>query len=194
MRHLTTLVFLLLSVVSVVRADLTCLGWAAFSPIVGLICFFEPKVYKEAEKVVVEEVTSAAKSLEAVAKFDITHNPIAVTYNYGQIASTQGIGAVNNFLGTIARDEANVTIGFAKETVNQVVQLYDLTHWQDVSYCLMRGATKLAVASAKKRRRSNVPSAADVGKMAAGCVYTKLTKPPVFNITGESAPSCAFDP
>ena len=168
-----------------VKADLSCLEWVPISPIVGLICHFAPKTYNAAEEATVKAVEDAATSVKALAKFDLTHNPATLTYNYIETTANNGSAAANAALGASLKDYSDVTIGFGKESVNQGVQIYNLLDWSDVSLCLVSGAAKLPSLVPTQQRRRAAPIAG-LEVMAKGCLKDKLNKPLPFDIKGQS--------
>ena len=186
--HLLSLTVVALSVTTV-HADLVCLGWGLISPIVGLICHFKPDAFHAAENATVTAVEEAVDSAKHLVEFDLTHNPVAITYNFVNTASTQGLTQGVQGVTNSIHDFQNVTIGFAKGSANQVVQLYELAYWGDVSFCLVRRAGQLvSQAKHKSRKRARVPSTDDAMNVARTCIsdkLKKLSKPAVFNITGE---------
>ncbi|KAI9808541.1 MAG: hypothetical protein M1825_003690 [Sarcosagium campestre] len=135
---------------SLLGPGFACLGWGLISPVVGLFCYFstgsdeekavEQKVLDAAENIAVK----AATDIKDVVKFDLTHNPGFVAYNYVRTLDQDGITAANAGLRKTGKDFIDVTIGFTKESVNQGVQLYDLAEWSDVSLCLIGGVAELA--------------------------------------------------
>lgn len=185
--------FLLLVVtlrVVAVQADLTCLGWGLLSPIVGLFCHFEPETFQAAENNTVAAVEEAVQSAKNLVQFDLTHNPAVVTYNFLDQTSHGGLAQGGTYLHNVSKDFGDITIGFGKDSANQVLQIYELTYWNDVSFCLIRGAGRL-VTQAKRRlgKRAGVPSTNDAVSMAQSCVSDKLKKiahPAVFHINGQN--------
>ena len=182
-------IFMLTISVITVQADLTCLEWALISPIVGIFCHFEPEYFQEAENNTVTAVEDVVQSAENLVKFDLTHNPAVVTYNFLEKTNQGGLAQGGSYLESVGRDFGDVTIGFGKETANQIVSIYELTYWNDVSMCLISGAGRLAI-QAKRRmgKRAGVPSANEAVSMAQNCVSDKLkliAKPAVFQINGK---------
>ena len=186
--YLSLLLLLTLSVVTI-RADLTCLGWGLISPVVGLICHFQSNTFHAIENNTVAAVESAVQSTKNLVEFDLSHNPANVTYNFLSTTSQGGIGQGGQYLTNITKDYADVTIGFGEESTNQIVQIYDLTHWNDVSFCLISGAGRLVTQRLHiSRKRAGLPSSVVAVKMAQGCISDKLkqlAKPAVFNITSQ---------
>lgn len=185
--------FLLLVVtlyIVTVEADLTCLGWGLISPIVGLFCHFEPETFQAAENNTVAAVEEAVQSAKNLAQFDLTHNPAVVTYNFLDQASHGGLAQGGTYLHNVSKDFGDVTIGFGKDSANLILQIYELTYWNDVSFCLIRGAGRL-VTQAKQslRKRAGIPSTNDAVTMAQSCISEKLKKfahPAVFHIDGQN--------
>ena len=175
--------------VMTIRADLICLGWGLINPVVGLICHFQSETFHAAEKATVAAVDEAVQSAKDLVEFDLTHNPAVVTYNFLTKTSQGGLGQGRHFLLNLTTDYQDVTFGFAKESANQMVQIYDLTHWSDVSFCLITGAGRLATqAMQTSRKRAGMTSGINAAAMAKGCVSDKLkqlSKPAVFNITSQ---------
>ena len=171
-----------------VQADLTCLEWGLISPIVGIFCHFEPEYFQEAENNTVAAVEDVVQSAENLVKFDITHNPVAVTYNFLEATNQGGLPEGVGYLQGVGKDFGDVTIGFGKETANQIVNIYELTYWNDVSMCLISGAGRLALDSKRRMgKRAGVPSANEAVSMAQSCISDKLkliAKPAVFQISG----------
>lgn len=171
------------------QADLVCLGWSLISPVVGLICHFRPEAFHAAENATVSAVHEAVESAKDLVEFDLTHNPASVTYNFLAQTNQGGLAQGSQYIKNITTDYQDVTIGFAKGSANQIVQIYDLTRWNDVSFCLIRGAGRLATqAKRRSRKRAGVPSGGNAVAMAQNCVSNKLkqlSKPAVFTITGQ---------
>ena len=195
---LYALVFLALSI-SVARADLACLAWDIFVPIIGLVCHFQPNVYDAASDATIKSVEEAATRLKDLVKFDLVPIPAVVTYNYAESTDEFGFGPANNYIGNVAKDFGDVTIGFGKESANQLIQLYDVTHWNEVSSCLMKGAAQVVSglhANGSKRAqtfslssdqdlRSRILAAAPgVRNLAARCLNAELSRGLAFNVTG----------
>lgn len=182
------LFWIVTSWVVVTKADLVCLGWDLISPTVGLLCHFQSETSHSGEKATVAAVGAAVESAKDVVKFDLTHNPATVTYNFFSATSQGGIRQGGQVIADAAKDYEGVTIGFAKESANQLVQLYDLTHWNDVSNCLITGAARLASqALVTARKRAGVPSTDKALVMAHSCIsdkFKQISKPALFNITG----------
>ncbi|KAI4273516.1 MAG: hypothetical protein LQ337_004567 [Flavoplaca oasis] len=182
----------LLVAVSFVRSelDLACLKWSWFSPAYSLICHFAPKKLGEAESATVSAAKEAIQSVKTLGEFDLTHNPIAITYNAIEAGRNGGPGASLQSLESDIGDFAKVSIGFLKGSANQLapaVQLYDATHWNDVAFCLIKGAGRLALqAKRKSRKRAGLPAGGDARTMAEACFsakFNQIAKPPRFNVT-----------
>ena len=185
--RLSTFLTLMLTIVSV-KADLTCLAWDVFVPIIGLVCHFKPKVYKAADAATVKGVEDAAASIKDLVKFDLTHNPAAVIYDFTSLTLRKGPAGSFTLAETEIMATYNLTVGFAKETSNQVVQLYELSQWNQISFCLMMGAAQLLTSPTNKLpvgRRAGLPATSDVQTMASNCLQNEVTKHMKFNITGK---------
>ena len=187
---LLLLLIITLRVVNV-QADLTCLGWGLISPIVGLFCHFSaPETFHAAENHTVAAVEEAVQDAKSLVHFDLTHNPIAITYNFLDQTSHGGFGQGRAYLANVTRDFGDVTIGFGKESANQVVQIFELAFWDDVSFCLIKGAGRLTTQARRRLgKRAGVVSASDAVSMAQSCVSDKLKKianPAVFHINGQN--------
>lgn len=144
-------IFVLLYTIAVVQADLTCLEWGLISPVVGLFCHFEPTYFKTAEDKTATVVEEAVESVKDLVKFDLTHNPAAVTYNFIEETEQGGIKKGSQYLNNVTQDFENVAIGFGKETSNQVLTILKYTYWNDLSLCLIKGATDLALNSQRRK-------------------------------------------
>ncbi|KAL8832883.1 MAG: hypothetical protein Q9170_004703 [Blastenia crenularia] len=172
---------------STAQAELVCLGWGLISPIFGLVCHFKPNVFHAAENNTLAAVNETIHKAEALLQFDLSIHPAYVAYNFYSHTSQGGLAEGVDGLTNTTSQVGKVTIGFAKESANQLVQLYDLTHWRDVSYCLIRGAGHLATQAVQTaRKRAGVPSEGDAVRMAQSSVSEKLkrlAKPAVFKIT-----------
>lgn len=122
------------------NAEIACLTIAWWSPIAGLICALSPAAHSAidtaAEKVV-EEVKTTISQAENAADFSLNYNPITLTYNFIDTASREGIAAANSQLGQEARNISQVSIGFTKETVSQVMTVVQLTKLQNIAYCVV---------------------------------------------------------
>ncbi|KAL9600218.1 MAG: hypothetical protein Q9219_003361 [cf. Caloplaca sp. 3 TL-2023] len=178
--------------VATAQAELICLGWGLINPIVGLVCHFKPdafhKAQNKAQDASVAAVEAAAQSVKHLVQFDLTHNPAYITYNFLSQTRQGGIDQGLQALHNSTRDIAEVTVGFSKETGNQVIKIFEVAYWHDISFCLIRGASQLAKETATGRKRAGVPAAADAAKMAQGCLSEKLkvlAAPPTFNVTGQ---------
>ena len=181
--------YLFFLLIVTVRADLTCLGWGLISPIVGLFCHFEPKAFQAAENNTVAAVEEAVQSAKDLVQFDLTHNPATVTYNFLDQTSQGGLAQGGRYLQNVTTDFRDVTIGFGKESANQIMQIYELTYWNDLSFCIITGAGHLVTqAKRRKGKRAGLPSADAAVSMAHRCVSDKLkriAKPAVFTINGQ---------
>ncbi len=141
--HLS-IVFLITYAVVAVHADLTCLGWPLLSPIVGLICHFEPTFFQAAESHGTAVVKEAVKSVKTLVKFDLTHNPAVVTYNFIEETENGGVRQGGQYLKNITNDYENVVIGFGKQTSNLLVTVLESNRWNGVSMCYINSAASLA--------------------------------------------------
>ena len=140
-----SIVFIVTCTVVAVHADLTCLRWGLISPIVGLFCHFEPTYYHAAESHGTAVVKEAAERVENLVKFDLTHNPAVVTYNFIEQTAKGGIGQGGQYLKNVTTDYEDVTIGFGKETSNGMISILETTYWNDLSMCFIAGAASLAI-------------------------------------------------
>lgn len=176
----------------------SCLGWGLISPAVGIFCYFTTgsEEEKAAEKKVLDAAENlalaAASDLKALVKFDLTHNPGTVAFNYVRTASQDGISAANAGLRKTGKDFIDVTVGFTKETANQGIQLYNLLEWQDVNLCIISGVTNLTTqlpqTSRKIRRAPQSLNQQDASDLATKCIkekFKKITGPPTFNLTSK---------
>ena len=183
-----TVFFLTFGIIPV-QADLTCLGWGLISPIVGLFCHFEPEYFQKAENDTVAAVEDAVQSTENLVKFDLTHNPAVVTYDFFEKTGKGGVGQGAQYLKNVSKDFGDVTIGFGKDTANQLLTVVELSYWNDISMCLITGAGGL-VTQAKRRglgKRAIIPSVDDAVSMANGCMsqkFKQLASPAMFHING----------
>lgn len=143
--HFSIVFIIIIYIVVVVHADLTCLGWGLISPIVGLFCHFEPTYFHAAESHGTAVVKDAVESVENLVKFDLTHNPAVVTYNFIEQTEKGGIGQGSQYLKNITNDYENVMIGFGKEASNQMISILESTYWNDLSMCFITGASSLAI-------------------------------------------------
>lgn len=180
--------FLILGLSTVsIRGDLVCLGWGLINPIVGLICHFQSDTFHVVENATLAAVDEAVQSAKHLAQFDLTHSPVSVTYNFLAQTKQGGLGQGGQSLANATKDFQEVTVGFAKESANQVVQIYDLSHWNDISFCLISGAGRLVTQAAQTaRKRAGAPSASNIRGMAQGCVSKKLkqiARPAIFKTT-----------
>lgn len=135
-----------------VQADLTCLRWGLISPVIGLFCHFEPTYFHAAENRTTVVVKEAVEDVENLVKFDLTHNPAVVAYNFIDQTNKGGLGQGGQYLGNVTQDFENVAIGFGKQTVNSILTIVELTYWDDLSLCLITGAAGLALRSQQKQR------------------------------------------
>lgn len=145
-----SIVFIITYIVAAVHADLTCLGWSIISPIMGLFCHFEPQYFEAAENRTATAVEEAVQDVGDLVKFDLTHNPAVITYNFIEETEKGGIGQGGQYLKNVTNDYGNVMIGFGKETTNQLITLLEVTHWNDLSTCLIIGGAGLAVHAQKQ--------------------------------------------
>ena len=197
---LYALVFLALSI-SVARADLACLAWDIFVPIIGLVCHFQPKVYDAVSDATIKSVEEAVTRLKDLVKFELVHKSAVVRFNYAKSTDELGFGPPNNYVGNVAKDFGDVTIGFGKEGANQLIQLYDVTHWNEVSFCLMMGAAQVVTGlSTNGRERAQtfslsneqdfasriLAAAPDIRELATRCINDKVSHGLAFNVTGTS--------
>lgn len=144
------IIFVITHAVIAVQADLSCLGWGLISPAVGIFCFFEPTYFQAAENKTVTAVEEAVQSAEDLVKFDLTHNPAVVTYNFIEQTNQGGVRQGGQYLKDIGQDYEDVAIGFGKETSNQILTIMELVYWNDLSLCLISGAASLALHSQKR--------------------------------------------
>lgn len=203
--HIST-VFLSTCVITTVYADLTCLEWGLISPIVGLFCYFEPQTYKAVENRTVAAVEEAIQDTEALVKFDLTHNPAVVAYNFLDQTNQGGVGQGGQYLKNVTNDFEDVVIGFGKETTNQIITLMEFSYWNDLSTCLITGAASLAIHAQKRMKKriglhgttsrakaytmnaGNMISDTDALSMAHECLskkFQQLANPLKFHINGE---------
>ncbi|KAL8853063.1 MAG: hypothetical protein Q9221_002093 [Calogaya cf. arnoldii] len=197
--HLFVPLILAFGVVTIqAESKLVCLGWGLTSPALGLWCHFSPKSFNKAEAEAVgavdDAVKSVAKSTKDLVKFDLTHNPVTVTYNFLHATSEGGLSQGLESIAKSNQDFKDLTIGFEKESANQAVAIFNLAKfvqvvsrpiWQDVAFCLIavagRSATK---AGLPLRKRAALPSATDAVKISQACIdgqFKSVAKP--FNIT-----------
>lgn len=146
-------VFVITCAVAAVQADLSCLSWGLISPVVGLFCYFEPTYFTAAANRTVAAVGEAVQSAENLVKFDLTHNPAVVAYNFIDQTNKGGIGQGGQYLENITQDFEDVAIGFGKETSNEIITILELTYWNDLSLCLISGAIGLALHSQKRIKK-----------------------------------------
>lgn len=147
-----SIVLALAYAIVVVRADLTCLEYGLISPIVGLFCHFEPDYFHAAENSTAVVVEEAVESVKNLVKFDLTHNPAVVAYNFIDKTNKGGAGQGGQYLGKVTQDFEDVAIGFGEQSVNSVVTIVELAYWNDLSICLISGAAGLALRSQQKQR------------------------------------------
>ncbi|KAL8964210.1 MAG: hypothetical protein Q9183_004615 [Haloplaca sp. 2 TL-2023] len=195
---------LVFGVVSI-QAELRCLGWGLINPVVGVICHFKPKAFESAYSTVatdveavkdssINAVESAVQSVKDLVKFDLTHNPAYVAYNFLSTTNEEGIAAGGQTVEQAIQDFGHVTIGLGRESYNQVeqleevakmvapVQILALEAWDDVSLCIIKGAASLARQSLRtSRKRATEPAQNDAVTMAQKCLLP--SKPYRFNIT-----------
>ncbi|KAL8997831.1 MAG: hypothetical protein Q9169_003004 [Polycauliona sp. 2 TL-2023] len=195
MKRLSVIILFLSASVVQSELDLVCLGGSLFSPIIGLICHFAPAKVQQAKDATISAAEEALQSGENLAKFDLTHNPIAITYSAIEAAKAGGPMAGLQSVGSDAKDFGEVSIGFLKGSANQVeglakqgLQIYDATHWNDAVFCLIKGAAQLAIQPQRKpRKRAGAPAARSTAPdVAKACISEKLQQianPPSFGIT-----------
>lgn len=189
-------VILVASAIGSAYADLTCLGWGFVVTILGVICHFKPDLFHDNEQKVIESVESGVQEVIDDAKdlveFDLTHNPVAVTFDYVSTAINNSTAAANHQVLDVAKDYGKATVGFTKGSVNQAYTIYNLLDWRDLSYCLLRGGVDLArKADTQSKRRGLQKRLPSISKEAAAsmanqCLSNKFSKPAVFNITGQT--------
>ncbi len=172
-----------------VKADLTCLGWGLISPIVGLFCHFEPEYFQKAENDTVAAVEDAIQSTENLVQFDLTHNPAVVAYDFFEETSIGGLGQGGKYLQNVSKDFGDLTIGFGKDTANQLVTIMELSYWNDLSMCLITGAAGLVTQSKRRRlgKRASMPTVDDAVSMSNRCIsqkFKQLASPATFHING----------
>ncbi|KAL8866216.1 MAG: hypothetical protein Q9198_008986, partial [Flavoplaca austrocitrina] len=195
-----------MSVVSIqAESDLVCLGQGLISPVWGLICHFKPKTLENAKDKTVAAVEGAVHSAKDLLLFDLTHNPIAVTYNFIEATKQGGLNQGLQSIANTGKDYGDVSIGFVKETINQANQVQGLIktvsseYWYDISICLIQGGSQLAyqagLGKAKNFKRAGAIKEItkdDVLRMANDCLTGEvqdLARPAIFNITSKP-PSC----
>ncbi|KAL8794408.1 MAG: hypothetical protein Q9195_002995 [Heterodermia aff. obscurata] len=173
-----------------IKGDLVCLGWGLINPVVGLICHFKSDTFHAVENATLTAVDEAVQSAKHLAQFDLTHNPVSVAYKFLAQTKQGGLGQGRQSFMNATKDFQEVTVGFAKESANQVVQIYDLAHWNDISFCLISGAGHLITQAAQTaRKRAGAPSASNVREMAQDCVSKKLkqiARPAIFKTTSSN--------
>ena len=176
-----------------VHAELGCLGWGLWNPWVGLFCHFEPEAFGKAEETKVGQIVEeAVQAEENLVEFDLTHNPVAITYDFIETSVTENVTAGLQRAGAKVEDFGHVSVGFAKESVNQgaqAIHILNALDWRDVSLCLIKGVVRHATATRRSLRRRRITSISkeDAEGIADICVSEKLKKisaPAVFNITG----------
>ena len=190
------------------QAELVCLGWGLVSPIVGVICHFKRKAFESAQSTVAADVEAvkgssinavedAVQSVKALVKFDLTHNPAYIAYDFLSTTRQDGLAAGGQTVAQAAKDFGDVTVGFGKESYNQVEQLEEIAKivtpmqafpvavWNDVSLCIIKGAAYLAKQSTlTSRKRATELSKNDAVTMAQNCFLP--TKPYLSNVTGST--------
>ena len=147
-----SIVLALAYAITVVRAGLTCLEYGLINPVVGLFCHFEPNYFHAAENSTAVVIEKAVESVKNLVKFDLTHNPAVVAYNFIDKTNKGGVGQGGQYLGNVTQDFEDVAIGFGKQTVNSVLTIVELAYWNDLSVCLISGAAGLALRSQQKQR------------------------------------------
>ena len=196
--HIPLILLAALVAVPTRAADLHCLTVAWWNPFLGAICHFKPTLFGQAEQQVVEDVEKGVEDVKDLVEFDLKYNPVSIAYRAINATVHGGAGAGATVLGDTGRAYEDLTIGFGEGVVNQGVQIYDILSWQDVSWCLIKGAGKLVTQKRRKMRRDGRssglwareaarPSDDDAKAMAAKCLsdkFKKITGPAYFNITG----------
>ena len=195
-----------MSVVSIqAESDLVCLGQGLISPVWGLICHFKPKALDNVKDKTVAAVEGAVQSAKDLLLFDLTHNPIAVTYKFVETTKQGGLNQGLQSIANTGKDYEDVSIGFVKETINQANQLQGLIktvsseYWYDISICLIQGGSQLAyqagLGKAKNFKRAGAIKEItkdDALRMANDCLTAgvqDLARPAIFNISSKP-PSC----
>lgn len=185
------IIFIVICTIVAVQADLSCLGWGVISPVVGLFCYFEPKYFKATESKAVTVVKEAVQDAENLVKFDLTHNPAVVTYNFIEQTNKGGIGQGGQYLKGVAQDFEDVTIGFGKGTANQVIRILQIANWNAVSLCILEGATNLALQQQKVKRMSSYGTSAPArGHHISPTNNTALMTQPQANQANAMANAC----
>ncbi|KAL8654542.1 MAG: hypothetical protein Q9226_003396 [Calogaya cf. arnoldii] len=199
--HLIVPLILTLAVVPIqAKSDLVCLGWGITSPVFGLICHFKSEALDYARDKAVATVNEAVQSTKDLLHFDLTHNPVAIAYDF--LEPTFHEGDVSQGLQNVAnigRDYQNVTIGFGKQSINQGNQIRGLMKvvngeiWTDTALCLIQGGTQLAYSAglgkpknSKRAGATNQINLDDALQMAERCISNEVqdvTRREIFNIT-----------
>ncbi|KAL8869491.1 MAG: hypothetical protein Q9174_004236 [Haloplaca sp. 1 TL-2023] len=197
---------LVFGVVSI-HAELHCLLWGV---VLGSICHFKPQAFESAQNTVaagaesvkdssISAVEGAVESVKDLVKFDLTHNPAYIAYDFIATTKQDGLAAGGQTVEQAVKDFVPVTIGFGKEAYNQVeqleevakivapVQVLTLEVWNDVSLCIIKGAAALARSEKPgsgnftSRKRATEPAQNGALTMAQECLQP--SKPWRFNIT-----------
>ncbi|KAI9798411.1 MAG: hypothetical protein M1833_004805 [Piccolia ochrophora] len=178
-----------------VHADLKCLKYALWNPYAGLWCHFHEPSFDEARDATVDGVETFAKSIYEADKFVVEHHPITLGVKYAVTTSTDGVPQANFQLQQEGKEVGNAAIGFAKESANigdGLLRIYDLAHWNDVSFCVMQGAMDLRNQvqpidpELTSRKRAAPPKVQEGLALAKECTAEKLERdfrPAIFNIT-----------
>ena len=175
-------------------AELTCLQWAFISPLVSAMCCFTPstagKVEDTAKTVgtaTIAGVKSAVDDVKDLVQFELTHNVVSVAYNFGNIAHNSGWSSAQEYLKNTTQDDAEVALGFAKESIQQAYTIMNLQNWNDFAYCAIKDATKQAISASNKRRglKKRKISDVDAAGIFKGCLNEKFAKGPHFNTSSK---------
>lgn len=195
-------IVLLLSTITFVQADLTCLEWGVVSSTAGMFCHFKHSSYNAVEDVTVQAVINATIEVKDLVRFDVTQHSVILAYNYVETAGTSGEGEAVNQMQGAGQEYVNATLSFGKETANMIVSVLDLSYWNDLSFCLISNAVIAAdslnnvVASAvtdsgtvgMQQKRANTLSQALSQGILTKCLnqrFKRISNAAVFNITGE---------
>ncbi|KAG8526437.1 uncharacterized protein KY384_000030 [Bacidia gigantensis] len=184
-------VILFAAIIAHVNADLTCLAWGLIVSVVGLICHIAPDRFHAAENATISDITNTVHEAKIAAgellDFDLTHNPVAVGFTFTELAVQNRTGVADDYLAKTAGDFMDVGIGIVNETKHQIVQIYDMANWNDVSICLIRGGVDLArkaTATARMSRRAlSLNQAVEVAKSCTDAKVDKILHPAVLNFT-----------
>lgn len=167
-----------------------CLTIAWWSPWLGALCHFKPNFFVKVEDTAVKSVEKGIEEAKDLIKFDLTYNPVSVTYRY----INASVNGQPEDRAAVLSDTANaykdVFIGFDESVVNLEVKIFDILSWHDVAWCLIKGGATLAKNTKKRKgKRDGRPSDEDAKAMAKLCLsekFKKITGPAFFNITGKS--------